>query len=357
VGARQRWKVGVVIDGAQSVVDYAQFTRDDGSPAGGPDPSRTVTGEDKTNILSAGAFVQDEVTVGPVKVFPGARVDIQNAAFQGTGQPDLRLWGPSARLGFSVALSRAFTLHGFVGYLWQPPTAVDAAVAARLLVPGQTVYPVDIKAERDESAEVGLTYRIPQRLDATLTGFGRISQDTLDVQTVGSTDLFEDYNYTKGRAIGAELAFRGQASRNVDAFGNGSWNIAQGKGIDSAAFLFTPSHVAYPGWQTLDHVQAWTVNAGIDLHDEAGLSHAALLFQYGSGLRTGADNDLTVPGHSTWNLTLRHRFDFAAHAEVAIDVFNALDAVYAIRIANGLVGSAYGPLRQVNARLTVPFGG
>jgi len=74
-------------------------------------------------------------------------------------------------------------------------------------------------------------------------------------------------------------------------------------------------------------------------------------------LRTGADNNLTVPGHSTWSATLRHRFEWAPYPEVAIDVFNAFDAVYAIRIANGLVGSAYGPLRQVDGRLTIPFGG
>jgi hypothetical protein len=43
--------------------------------------------------------------------------------------------------------------------------------------------------------------------------------------------------------------------------------------------------------------------------------------------------------------------------EIAIDVLNAFDAVYALRIANGFVGSAYGPLRQVDLRVRVPFGG
>lgn len=63
----------------------------------------------------------------------------------------------------------------------------------------------------------------------------------------------------------------------------------------------------------------------------------------------------TIKG--AWNLTLRHRFNFGPpRPEVAVDVFNALDAVYAIRIANGFVGSAYGALRQVDVRVTVPFG-
>jgi hypothetical protein len=362
VGEAQRWKAGIVLDDAQSAVNYTQFTRDNvpvQSPIGGPDPAETIFGEDTTHILSGGAFVQDEITLGRFKLFPGLRGDFQNATFTGTGQPNLLLAGPSTRLGFSFSFAKALILHGFVGYLWMPPNAVDASVAARLLVPslaGQPI-PVDLQAERDESAEIGLTYRIPRRLEVSLTGYGRYSQDTLDVQTVGSTNLNEDYNYARGRAVGTELSYRGTANRYLQGFGNASWNVAQGQGIDSERYLFAQAQVAYPGWQILDHVQKWTVNAGFDLHDESEKSHLAVLFQYGSGLRTGLDNNETVPGHSTWNVTLRHRFDLFLHPEVAVDVFNALDAVYAIRIGNGFVGSAYGPLRQVNLRLTVPIGG
>jgi len=355
----QIWKAGVVLDDAQSRVDYTQFTRADMSPVGGADPALTLGGRDDTDILSAGAFVQDELTLGRAKLFPGLRVDMQNATFQGTRQKNLFLAGPSVRLGFSYALTETISLHAFAGYLWQPPSAVDAAVAARVLVPDLAAQPVpvDVKAERNEYGEVGLAYRIPRRLAATLTAYGRISQDPLDVLTVGSTDLVEDYNYAKGRAVGSEIAFRATANRNLEGFGNGSFTIAQGQGIDSERYLFPAATVAYPGWQILDHVQKWTANVGIDLHDRSERTHLAVLFQYGSGLRTGPDNNETVPGHTTWNLTLRHRFDIPMQPEVAVDVLNALDAVYAIRIANGFVGSAYGPLRQVYARLMVPFGG
>ncbi len=359
-GEGQRWKAGVILDEAESGVDYTQFTRD-AAASGGPDPAATISGQDNTNILGGGAFVQDEITLGSLKVFPGLRADFQNAAFASAGQPSLLLAGPSARLGLSYALSKAWLLHGFAGYLWQPPNAVDASIAARALVPGLAgqAIPNDLKAETDESAEVGVSYRIPQRLEVGLTGYVRLSQNTLDVQSVGATDLIDDYNYTRGRAVGAELSGRATANKYLQLFGNASWNISQGQGINSERYLFTPAQVAYPGWQILDHVQAWTVNAGVDLHDEQARSHFAVSFQYASGLRTGPDNDETVPGYSTWNATLRHRFDLGQwlQPEVAVDVFNALDAAYAIRIGNGFVGSAYGPLRQVNGRLTIPFGG
>ena len=197
----------------------------------------------------------------------------------------------------------------------------------------------------------------PGKLLGSVTAYGRLSQDQLDVLTVGSTNLFEDYNYTRGRAVGAELSLRATPCRYLRGFGNGSWNVAQGQGIDSAGYLFTQAQRTYSGWQILDHVQTWTANAGLDLHDASESSHLAVLFQYGSGLRTGANNNQTVPDHSTWNFTLRHRFDFPLRPEVAVDVLNAFDAVYAIRIANGFVGSAYGALRQVDVRVMVPFGG
>jgi outer membrane cobalamin receptor len=359
VGEEQSWKAGVVLDDAQSRVDYTQFSRDDAAPSGGANPALTVAGRDDTNILGAGAFLQDEITLGRLKLFPGLRADVQNAIFNETNQPNLLQAGPSVRFGASSALTRELVLHAFVGYLWQPPNAVDAAVAARVLVPslaGQAV-PADVKPETDEYGEIGVAYRIPRRLAATLTAYGRYSQDQLDMLTVGSTNLFENYNYAKGRAVGAELAVRATANPYLQGFGNLSWNIAQGQGVDSARYLFTPAALAYQGWQILDHVQMWTANAGVDLHEASERSHLAVTVQYGSGLRTGALNNQTVPGHATFNLTLRHRFDIPLHPEVAVDIFNALDAVYAIRIANGFVGSAYGPLRQVDVRLTLPFGG
>jgi hypothetical protein len=191
----------------------------------------------------------------------------------------------------------------------------------------------------------------------SLTGWGRLVDDQLDRQNVGTTNLVASYNFQRGRAIGAEAAMVASPARVLDGFVNGGYQVAQGQGTASERYLFTPQELASTGWGTLDHVQTWTANIGFDLHDEGARSHLSGLMNYGSGLRTGATDELHVPSHVTLDLTLRHRFDVVLHPEVALDVLNAFNDVYAIRIATGYVGSAYGPLRRMMLRLSVPFPG
>ena len=141
--------------------------------------------------------------------------------------------------------------------------------------------------------------------------------------------------------------------------------VAEGSGISSERFLFSPEEVADKRWVMLDHVQTWTANLGIDLHDTPASTHVSVVLNYGSGMRTGADSDKTVPSHVIVDLTIRHRFDISSdissdifshlRPEIAVDVLNSFNEVYAYRIGTGYVGSAYGPLRRVFVRLSVPF--
>jgi len=357
VGKHQVWKAGAVVDAAQGNVAYSSYTREDTSPQGGADPSRTVSGRDLTSVVGAGVYLQDTLTFGKWTVLPGVRVDLEHTSYPSSGEPDLALASPSGRLGASYAVTENAVVHAFAGYLWQPPVSLDAPVAARILVPGlagQTV-PVDLKPETDWVAELGVESRVLEQVNLGLTAYGRLSKDLLDRQTIGSTNLFESYNFARGRAAGLEAWTRIALHRWLDGFANVGLQIGQGQGVDSARYLFTPAQLAFTGWQILDHVQMWTANVALDLHDEARTSHLSARFNYGSGMRTGNDNTLTVPSHATLDLTLRHRFDFAIHPEVALDVYNVFNEVYALRIANGVDGSAYGSLRRVDLRLTVPI--
>jgi TonB-dependent Receptor Plug Domain len=352
----QRWKTGIIVDVAEGNVGYTSYTRST-SPEGGPDPSMTISGQDRTNVIGGGIYAQDTLTFGRWTVLSGARVDVQYTSYPGSGEPSLSLASPSGRLGVSYAVSDDLVVHAFAGSLWQPPVSIDAPAAARILVPslaGHTV-PVDLKPENDWTAELGVERRLAEQASLGLTGWGRVSKDLLDRQSIGSTNLYESYNFSRGRAAGVEAWSKLALTRWVDGFANLGLQIGQGQGVDSARYLFTPAQLAFTGWQTLDHVQTWTANVALDLHDDGRTSHLSARLNYGSGMRTGADNTLTVPSHSTLDLTLRHRFDLGFHPEVAIDVYNVFNEVYALRIANGVYGSAYGSLRRAEVRLAVPL--
>ena len=149
-------KFGLLIDDQRSSIAYTQYFRDDNNPAGGVDPTQTVSGEDDIDTLLAGVYVQDTIKIGKLTLLPGLRLDFLRASEPSEGLVSNQ-WGPSARLGAAYAFTDAIVLHAYVGELWQPPS-FDAPAAARILglvAPGAPV-PFDLVAETDQYAEIGL---------------------------------------------------------------------------------------------------------------------------------------------------------------------------------------------------------
>jgi outer membrane receptor protein involved in Fe transport len=356
-GFNQTWKIGTLLDVAEGHDTYASFVRSAASPQGGPDPALTLAGQDSTNVLMAGVYAQDEIRLGKWTLFPGVRLDTQRAAYLETSESDLQLVGPSARLAISYSISKNVVVRAFGGYVWQPPIAVDGPAAARILEPSlaHQLIAVDLKAETDWTGEVGVAAHPLSNLNLGLVAWGRLTKDQLDRQTVGNTNLYVSYNFARGRAAGVEASGVFAMGHWLDVFANGGWQMGQGQGVASETYLFTPAEVADNSWVTLDHVQTWTLSSGIDLHESGGATHLSGLVNYGTGMRTGFYDQNHVPAHSTLDITLRHTFNVLSHPEVAIDVFNVFDEVYASRLGNGYIGSAYGALRHGDIRITVPF--
>jgi outer membrane receptor for Fe3+-dicitrate len=143
-------------------------------------------------------------------------------------------------------------------------------------------------------------------------------------------------------------------TQRLTAFGSVSLGTAQGKEIATALYLFDDAQKANKDWQTLDHAQTWTANAGANYRDGPTLVSVALA--YGSGLRTGANNDSHVPGWVRVDLTLAHDFlTLPLRPTLAIDVVNLFDAQYAYRLYNGFNGSHWAPPRSVYVRGSINF--
>jgi hypothetical protein len=352
---RHDFKAGLLFDDSHSTVGYAEYFRDDGAPEGGPDPTLTQTGQDQVDVVLGAAYVQDRISIGRWTLFPGVRLDVEHASFDGT---QTTLIGPSIRVGASYTFSPRLLIHGFIGNLWQAPT-YDARTAARVLgvVPPGSPVPADLFAEQDYYAEVGVVAQPVPQLRLAATPWARLSRHTIDDSEVGDTALTADYNYDRGRAAGFEVSAVWALWARLHGFANATFMFSQGAGIASARYLFTPEQLAFSGYQSTDNAQKLTANVGLDLADQGGRTHLSGLVTYGSGLRTGPTNNATLPASTVVDLTLRHRFDVRPRPEVAIDVRNLFDVVYAYRIATGsLAGSAYGSLRQVFVRLNIPWG-
>ena len=342
-------KAGVQVDFLHGVTNFTAYTRADG---GGIDPSATVSGRDKTDALSSGAYGQDHISLGKLALDVGLRIDELHVILR-DGTDDQA--GISPRLGGSYAFTKDTIVHLFTGVNWQPPAPLDANDAARALgITDAAATKYDLKAETDLYAEAGVATKLAAELRGGLTAWGRYAYDQLDDTAIGSTSLLSNYNFDRGRAGGLEGSLDVRIGPWLTGFANASLGIAQGQGIASAKFLFSADALADHSWQSLDHAQTLTANGGATIRD--GRFAITGLVAYGSGLRTGPTNNENVPGHVRGDISMN--YTFAPHAypiKVGVDVINVADAHYAYRIGNGFVGSSYGAPRTVFLSLSVPF--
>ena len=333
--------------------DYTSYTRSD--VLQGVDPAQTVAGTDRARATTGGVFAQDSVTLGKLTVNAGLRFDFQRVSFVNSPEQSTAT-GISPRIGVAYAFNENIVTHAFFGLLWMPPPVLDTPTAARILgvIPPDQVVHYDLRPEKDRYAEVGVNARVIPQLALKLTVWGKLATDQLDDIGVGSTNLLSPYNFGDGRAGGIEAGATAVVMRWLSAFANASFGTAQGRGIATAKYLFSPDDLANNNWQLLDHTQIWTANGGVTVHD--GQTQVSLLANYGSGLRTGPRNDQHVPGHVRFDTTLAHRFhSVPGTPTLAFDIINLFDAHYPYRIANGFNGSHWAPERSVYLRLTTNF--
>ncbi|MDB4955453.1 MAG: putative TonB-dependent receptor precursor [Myxococcales bacterium] len=345
-------KLGAQADFLYGTTDFAQYARDDA--AGGIDPAMTTRGRDHTDALTSGLYAQDHWTHDKLALDLGIRFDELHVMLQDGTSDDSA--GISPRFGASYAFSKDTVGHIATGINWQPPSPIDAANAARTLgvVPADQQVTYDLKPETDVYGEAGIQARVKGPLSAGLTAWGRYAWNQLDDTAIGSTSLLSNYNFQRGRAGGVEANVELRVGPWLSGFANGSYGIAEGRGISSAKFLFSAEDLANNAWQTLDHAQTFTANGGATVRD--GRFSITSLVAYGSGLRTGPSNTAHVPGHTRTDLSMQ--YTFLPHAypfRVGVDVLNVFNEHYAFRIANGFVGSSYGAPRTVFLSLSVPL--
>ncbi len=305
-----------------------------------------LTDNSTNNGYFEGIYVQDDYTLAkPLILNAGLRFDAAQFSFGGAHTSDYLL---QPRLGLNYLLSEKMKLHVFYGKLFQPATVEHLRYQHDPSLGRLTsLQHVDLKAEKDNYYEVGAAYQFMDEQVASLNIYYKEGVNVLDDAQLLNTSIAQPYNFAKGYAYGAELSVRGKITKDWSEFFNYSYGIAKGKGVSGGI-----SDEVSETYQFMDHVQIHTANAGITYFKNNFWWTGQGL--YGSGLRTGPDNSLNLPGHFSMDTTVGYQFHgdtWLSRFRLSADATNILNNRYPITIANGYNGSHYAAGRQFFIRI------
>lgn len=295
-------------------------------------------------------YAQDDITFSKsLTLNLGVRFDATQFAFSGLSPTD---WMVQPRIGLNYMLSDTTKLHVFYGRLFQPAPVENLRDTFVNTGAGQ-LAPYDIKAEKDDYFEIGAAQQLGAGHAALVNVYYKSATNMLDDAQLLNSSIAQPYNFATGYAYGIEFSIKGQLGDDWSDYANYSFEIAKGQGISGGIFAFPAGTTFPPGYQFLDHVQEHTANAGLTYsHNHFWWTSQAL---FGSGLRTGPNNTLSLPDHFTLDTTLGYEFHgdcWYTRFKLSGDALNLFNNVYPITIANGFNGSHYAAGREFFVRLS-----
>ena len=305
----------------------------------------TFTDNDPNSGFYGALYAQDDYRLSDVLTLNlGLRYDLSIFTSPDVLSTDSLL---SPRLGLSYRMSDTTQVHAFYGKLFQP-APFENLRKAFTSVGGGSLTDYDIKPEKSDYYELGLHQRLSPSQSLGMTVYYKNMVNVIDEAQLLNTALSQPFNLATGYAYGSEISLTQQFNSQWSGFANYSYEIAKGKGLSGGIFTGEqPSDTE----QFLDHVQVHTVNAGLTFIQDPWWT--ALSLRYGSGLRTGPDNNRSLPGHFTSDITVG--FSAPAHLKIAVDILNLFDNPYPVTIANGFNGSHYAAGRTFMLRLSQEF--
>ncbi len=302
-------------------------------------------------------YVQDDFKIAkPLILNAGIRFDAIQYRFLGTSLGTVtdseNQFQP--RIGLNYFIGETTKLHLFYGRLFQPAPLENLRDTFNTIngVASNSLNFYDIKAETDDFYEAGVAQQIGNQV-LDLNVYYKNATNMLDDTQLLNTSLAAAYNYASGFATGIELSIKGKINDNWSDYANYAYEIAQGEGASGGLFALPPGTVIPQGYLFLDHVQVHTANAGITYStDHIRWSTQGL---FGSGLRTGPNNTLSLPSHFSLDSSIGYNFhgdSWLSKAKLSFDVVNIFNNVYPLTVANGFNASHYAAGREFFVRLS-----
>jgi outer membrane receptor protein involved in Fe transport len=315
-----------------------------------------VTDDSSAMVWLYGLYIQNEWhPIKPLTINFGTRFDL----YDGFDRADQA----SPRFAVTYAFPEGTTLHAaYARYFTPPPTElVSGEDIAKFR--GTVNFPL-IKAngtpspERANYFDAGVDQQLPWGLRTGVDSYYKMSRDLIDEGQFGAALIYSPFNYEKGRQYGVE--WTGSLTRkNLSAYANFAYSVAQGINPVSGQFNFSPAELAYA--QThyifLDHDQTFSASAGAAYTWRTWTATVDGL--YGSGLRSGFDNTGNLPYYIQVNAGIIKTFKVQDLGEVQarLSVINLFDHIYEIRNGSGIgvFAPQYGPRRSFFGSLKIPL--
>jgi len=343
VNERHTLRAGFAVTGEQTNVTNSSIVMP-GSVGAVTGPAFTVT--DQTSLLgwNIGAYVQDEWRLtNTLTLNTGLRFD-QLYQFVEADQLSPRValvYKPFAETTFHAGYARYFT----------PPYQAQATQSNIALFANTTNAPdvplnSPVKPERASYYDIGWDQTVLPGLTVGLDGYYKNARDQIDDGQFGQALVLTQFNYAYGYSEGGEFKLK-YTNGNFNAYGNFSYNITEGKGVESNQYLIDAVDYQYllTHYHYTDDMQRMTGSAGVSyrIYDTT----MSVDMTYGSGLRTG-DLESTLPvipnsEHTTpyavFNTGLAHDITWSPDYKpltVRFDVVNLLDQIYELRTGSGI---------------------
>ena len=221
-------------------------------PAGEVYPTRAFPSTDFTQV---GVFVGDEISLGPVTLFPGLRFDHFSLkpdrdpllpTFTGARQSDSRV---SPKMGVVIRLSDTVRLFGNYGQGFKAPEPSQVNQFFENIAFGYISQPnPELGPERSIGWEGGIRFN-SDVVALTLTGFSIDYKDFISQEVVGGAftptnpAIYQFVNLTRAEVDGAEARLQLNAGNGLT--GNLAISYARGE-ITNAAGVTTPLSTVDP---------------------------------------------------------------------------------------------------------------
>jgi Carboxypeptidase regulatory-like domain/TonB-dependent Receptor Plug Domain len=261
----------------------------------------------------------------------------------------------SPRVTAAYQLFEPTTIHaGYARYFTPPPTENVATTDIKLFK--NTVAEPEVKADSNISPEranyfdLGVIQNLPFGIKTDVDSYFKLSSQLIDEGQFGPTLIFTPFNYNSGRQYGVEVA-NSLDRKNLSAYANFTYSVAQGSTITSDQFLFGRDELNFISshFIFLDHDQTFTSSAGIAYNLYGYLLTANGFYQ--SGLRKGFANTGNLPYYIQLNLGIVKKLVLpkVGGVELRLVMQNANDRIYQIRSGTGIgvFSSQFGPRRAI----------